>query len=143
MVTMSERPTTADIPIKIEGYSTNGLFDTGALVSWISYHFYSKLTIKLHIEMNNHAKVTSPNGSNLGPLRIILCSVNLGSGVFHHCFIGEKILSTQSFLGFDFVQCFSVGIDWNSSGEIYLHQNHECLTYFVTEKSRGISSIFS
>ena len=88
MVNISEKPIVASFPIEIQGCIVNGLFDAGAAVSCISYDFYRKFIIKPEIKSNIHAKVDLADGSNPGPLGIVLCSIKLGSHIFqHHVYI--------------------------------------------------------
>ena len=64
--------------------------------------------------MNVKAKVSSANGSNLGPIGVVICSLILGSHEFKIKFIACKNLSCPVILGLYFAQDFRVGIDWNN-----------------------------
>ena len=52
-----------------------------------------------------------------------------GSCELNHNFIVCKSLLHAVILGLDFEKCFRVGINWNGSGPLYLHQDHKPLTY--------------
>ena len=50
---------------------------------WLLYQ-RGNFAKKSDIEKNAHAKVTSDDGTNPGPFRMVLCSVNHGSHAFYH-----------------------------------------------------------
>ena len=61
MVTIQEKPTTADFPIEIQDYKARSPLDTGASVSCMSYNrisYYRKFITKPDIKRNIHAKMT-------------------------------------------------------------------------------------
>ena len=73
-VTIAKFPTAAEFPIEIQGFKTKSLFDTWAQVSNISYDCYKEFTSKTILNTNVTAKVSSADGSNLGPLGVVKCS---------------------------------------------------------------------
>ena len=66
------------------------------------------------IDMNVKAKVSSSNRSNLGPLRVAIFLLILGTCEFEHKFIVCKHLLHPVILGLDLSQDFRVEIDWNN-----------------------------
>ena len=69
MVTISEEPTSGDFLIEIKGYKECGHFGTDTNGFCISDNCYRKFIT------NIHAKVSSADGSIIGPLGIVLCSI--------------------------------------------------------------------
>ena len=82
--------------------------------------------------MNVKSEVISTDGSNLGPIRVVMCSLILGAHEFKHNFIVCKDLFCTVILGLDFSQDFRVEINWSKQGQLYLHQDHKPLTYSKT-----------
>ena len=74
---------------------TNTFFGTGAQVSWISYDCYRELTLKTKINTKVKAKISSSDGSTLGPIGIDLCSVTLSTDELKHKFIVCRHLLVQ------------------------------------------------
>ena len=89
---MSKFPAAADYLIEIQGSKTKSLFDTGGHVSCISYDCYSKFILKTKIDMTVKAKGSSADGSNLGPIGVVLCTFPLGTCECEHMFIVCKYL---------------------------------------------------
>ena len=135
-VTIYMFPTVTDFPIKIQGFKTKNLFNTGAQVSCISSECYREFKLKTKIEMNVRATVSSANQSNLGPIRNATCSLLLGAHKFENKFIVCKHLLHHVILGLDFAQDFKVGIDWNHQGHLYLNQDHKPLPYSKLSPSK-------
>ena len=76
------------------------------------------------------------DGSDLGPIGIILCSFILGAQKLEHKFVECKSLLHPFLLGLDFAPEFRVGMDWNSQGQLYLYQDHKPLTYSKANSSQ-------
>ena len=119
------------------------MFDTGAQVSCISYDCYKKSTLKTKIDINIKAKVSSAEGSNLGPTEVAICSLILGAHEFECKFIVCKHLLCPIILGFDFAQDFRVGMDLNNQGQLYLNQDHKTLTYYKPNSSQDSFNFLS
>ena len=64
-------------------------------------------------------RVSPADGSDLGPLGIVLCSIKLGSCEFNHKFLLYRNLSVV-ILDLDFAKCFSVGTKWNAQ-DSFIH----------------------
>ena len=103
-----------------------------AFVSCMSHCCYKSFDEKQEFQKNVRAEVTSVDGSNLEPLGIVYCSKDFSPQKFDQYFIVFTNLLRTVILSLHFAQSFTIEIDWNSHGKLYLHQNHEPLTYDVT-----------
>ena len=63
------------------------------------------------MNINIKCKVISADGSNLGPIGVVICSLILDACKFECKFIVCKKILQPVILGLDFVQEFRVGID--------------------------------
>ena len=63
--------------------------------------------------------------------------------MFNRKFIVCKNLLPAVIIDLDFGKCFQVGIDWNGSGQLYLHQDYIPLTYLVHASLEDNSAIYS
>ena len=59
---------------------------------------------KANIDTNVKAKISSANGSNLGPIGVVICSIIFGACQLEHNFIVCKHLLQPVILGLDFDQ---------------------------------------
>ena len=55
-------------------------------MSCISYDCYKAFTQKTRINMNTETTVISEDGSNLGPIEVVIYSLILGANKFEHKF---------------------------------------------------------
>ena len=118
--------------LKIQGYKTKSLFDTGDQVSCIFYSCYRQLSIESKIDTKVRLKAISADGSSLGPLKMTIYSVILGSYEFDHKFMVVcKNVLCSAILGLNLAKIFKAVIDWNSQGQLYLHQDYKPLTHSV------------
>ena len=76
-------------------------------------------------------KDSSAEWSDLGPIATAVCSIKLNSLDSHHKFIVCKYPLHSVNLALDFSKGFRIGIDWNSHGQLYLHQDHKPLMYSI------------
>ena len=89
-------------PTKIGTLMCNALIDTGATKSCISEKYYQHLpSTKIHCLKN--ISVKSAMGSNLIPLGMINCSVELGKIKFNNNLIVCRNLTRPLILGRDFL----------------------------------------
>ena len=92
--------------------------------------------------MKVQAKVSSADGSYLGPIGTVVYMVILGACEFDNKLVVCKYLLCQVILGLDFAQNFRVQIDWNNQGHLYLHQDHIPLIYSIQANPKN-SAIYS
>ena len=64
--------------------------------------------------MTVKVKISSADGSNLGPMGIVVCSLILGAHEFEHKFIVCEHLLHPVILGLDFAHDFTAGLDWSN-----------------------------
>ena len=100
---LSKFPTAADLTIEMQACMTNSLLNTRTQIPCISYDCYREFTLK-NIDKNFKAKVNSQDGSNLGHIGDVICSVTLGSCEIEHKFLVYKHLLHPVILGLDFAQ---------------------------------------
>ena len=89
-------------PTKIGISICNALIDTGATRSCISEKYYQSLQLT-KIQFIQNISVRSATGSNLTPLGLINCSLELGKVKFNSDFIVCKNLTRPLILGRDFL----------------------------------------
>ena len=92
----SEQGTT--FPTKIGTSMCNALIDTGATRSCISEKYYQSLLLT-KIQFIQNTSVRSATGSNLTPIGLVNCSVELGIVKFNSDFIVYKNLTRPLILG--------------------------------------------
>ena len=101
---------------------------------------YREFTLQARKNMNEEAKVSSADGSNLGPTGVVICSLLLGT--CEQKFIVCKNLLHPVISGLGFAQDFRVRIDRNNQDQLYLYQDHKPLTYSKPNSLKH-STIFS
>ena len=96
----SEQGTT--FPTKIGTTMCNALIDTGATQSCMSEKYYKKLQLaKIHLLQNVNVKLAT--SSNLAPVGLVNCTLELGETKFSSDFIVCKNLTRPLILGRDFL----------------------------------------
>ena len=91
------------------------MIDTGATRSCMSEMYYRKLQLnKIRVLSNIH--VRSETGSNLSPLGIVNCTVELGKK-FENDFIVCKNLTRPLILGRDFLMRNQVTVRYSENGK--------------------------
>ena len=80
------------------------LFDTGPQVSCISYECYKEFTLKTKVNTEVRTRVSSADGSNLGPIGTFMCSVTYCAHEFEDKFIVCRHLLYPVVLGLDFTK---------------------------------------
>ena len=89
-------------PTKIGTTMCNALIDTGAMRSCMSEKYYQKLhLVKIHLLQNINVK--SATSSNLAPVGLVTCTIELGKTKFNSDFIICKNLTRPLILGRDFI----------------------------------------
>ena len=108
------------------------------------YLVYSILLQRIHIKTrgntNNEARISSPDGTHLRSIGVVICSLILSTSEFEHKVILCKIYKCPVVLGLDFVQDFRVGIDWSNYDKLYLPQDHKPLTCSKLNSSKNSKS---
>ena len=94
-------------------------------------NLYQKTRINMKIEANSLV-----DGSNIGPVEYVICSLTLGACEFKHKVIACKDVLASVILGLDSTQNFRVGTDSSKQGQLYLHQDHKPLTYSKPKSSK-------
>ena len=105
----------------------NALIDTGAMKSCISERYYQQLPA-IQMQKLNHISVRSATGSNLIPLGIIHCSLELGKIKFHNSLIVCRNLTQPLILGRDFLIQHNITVRYAADGKCMLdYQQQELI----------------
>ena len=127
----SEQGTT--FPTKIGTTMCNALIDTGATRSCMSDKYYKKLQLaKIHLLQNVNVK--SATGSNLAPMGLVNCTLELGENKFSSDFIVCNNLTRPLILGRDFLIQNHVSVRYSENGKCILdYQQQESIASLNVE----------
>ena len=118
----SEQGTT--FPTKVGSTLCNTLIDTSATKSCMSVSYYKTLHLdSIHSIVNTC--VRSATGSNLSPLGIVNCSLNLGNTTFVNDFIVCQNLTRPLILGKDFLMKNHITVRYAENGKCILNFQQE------------------
>ena len=133
----SEQGTT--FPTKIGTTMCNALIDTGATRSCMSEKYYKKLQLaKIHLLQNVNVK--SATSSNLAPMGLVNCTLQLGKAKFSSDFIVCKNLTRPLILGRDFLIQNHVSVRHSENGKCTLdYQQQESIASLNVENKPQLS----
>ena len=125
MIIGTEQGTT--FPSKIGTSICNALIDTGATKNCISENYYQQLPTIL-MQKLSHVSVRSATSSNLTPLGIIHCSLELGKTTFTNSLIVCRNLTQPLILGRDFLLHNHITVRYAANGRCILdYQQQELI----------------
>ena len=114
-------------PTKIGTSICNALIDTGATKSCISESFYQHLPT-IQMQKLSHVSVRSATGSNLTPISIVHCSLELGKITFTNSLIICRNLTQPLILGRDFLLQNHITVRYAADGKCILdYQQQELI----------------
>ena len=113
----------------------NALIDTGATRSCMSEKYYKKLQlVKIHLLPNVNVK--SATNSNLAPVGLVNCTLELGKAEFSSDFIVCKNLTRPLILGRDFLIQNYVSVRYSENGKCILDYQQQELIASLNVKSK-------
>ena len=104
----------------------NALVDTGATRSCISEEFYQPL-MQPQIRSLYPMTVVSTTGSNVKPMGITTCEIQIGKRKFRMDFIVCEKVGRPCYLGLDFLRKYKIGLGWSPTGKFQLQFKKETL----------------
>ena len=117
----------------------NALIDTGATRSCMSKKYYKKLQLA-NIHLLQNVSVKSATGSNLAPVGLVSCTLELGKAEFNSEFIVCKNLTRPLILGRDFLIQNHVSVRYSENGKCILdYQQQELIASLNVENKPQLS----
>ena len=89
------------------------------MFSCISYQLFMKTSDKVDI-IRKTLRVNTTSGTTLSTMDIDHLTMNIEEHNFKHNFLICTKLKQSLIIGLDFVQRYKLGVDWDTSGMLYL-----------------------
>ena len=126
-------------PTKIGTTMCNAMIDTGVTRNCMSEKYYKKLQLA-NIHLLQNVSVKSATGSNLAPVGLVSCTLELGKTKFNSEFIVCKNLTRPLILGRDFLIQNHVSVRYSENGKCIIdYQQQEIIASHNVENKPQLS----